>query len=205
MSAWRSLAVGAAKLEDRHRDRRHQQYRQDRRARCTPARSRDPRCGCCVVAVGRRWYRHRPVPHRPGWWPRARAKSAHRSKRSFGSFASALASTGSSRGQLGALVADGGWRRREMLADDDCGVRMLERWRARQQMKRGGRQRILVGPAVESFTHQLLGCGVGHRADGHVRRRQAADVVGPAGDSEVRETGSAGHWTRGWRAGCWRV
>ena len=67
---------------------------------------------------------------------------------------------------------------------------MLERRRARQQMKRGGRQRVLVGAAVQRLTHQLLGRRVGYRADRHVRGRQAADVVRPAGDPEVRQQDS---------------
>ena len=77
-----------------------------------------------------------------------------------------------------------------MLTDDDGRVRILERRRARQQMERGRRQRVLVGPAVQAFTHQLLGRGVGHRAHRHVRCGQTADIVGPACDSEVTQQDS---------------
>ncbi len=55
----------------------------------------------------------------------ALAKSAHRSNRSSGFFANALASTGSSAGKVRPALADHRRRRREVLADDHRRVRVL--------------------------------------------------------------------------------
>ena len=77
-----------------------------------------------------------------------------------------------------------------MLADDDGGVGVLERRRTGEQLKCGGRQRILIGPPLDLSARQLFRCGVGYRANGHVGPSQTAGVVRPAGDPEVRQHNS---------------
>lgn len=59
-----------------------------------------------------------------------------------------------------------------------------------EQVEGRGGQRVLVGPPVEFTAHQLLRCGIRHRADGHVGGGEPADVVDPAGDAEVRQQNS---------------
>jgi hypothetical protein len=92
--------------------------------------------------------------------------------------------------RLGALSGDRGRRRGQVLADDDRRVGVLKRRSTGQQVKGGGRQRVLIRPAVELPTHQLLGRSVRNRTDGHVGGGQPADVVHPAGDTEVRQQNS---------------
>jgi hypothetical protein len=52
-------------------------------------------------------------------------------------------------------------------------------------VKRGGRQRVLVGTAVDVGTHQLFRRGVGHRSHRHIGGRQTADIGKLSRDSEV--------------------
>jgi hypothetical protein len=74
-----------------------------------------------------------------------------------------------------------------VLADDDRRVGLLKRRGTGQQMKGGGRQRILIRPPVKLRAKQLLGRRVRHGADRHVGGGQAADVIRPAVDAEVRQ------------------
>jgi len=48
----------------------------------------------------------------------------------------------------------------------------------------------LVGPSVDRAAHQLLGRGVAHGADNHVRLCQTADVIDAPRDTEVRQQNS---------------
>ena len=74
-----------------------------------------------------------------------------------------------------------------MLADHHGRIRVLERRASGEEVKCGGGQRILIGPAVQRHAHQLFGGGVRHRPDRHVGRGQAAGIVDPAGDPEVSQ------------------
>ena len=74
----------------------------------------------------------------------------------------------------------------------------MERRVPGQELKCTGRQRVLVGTPVHRLTQELLGCGVGHGADGHVRGGDPADVVDTAGNTEVGQQDST---TSHFRAG----
>ncbi len=62
---------------------------------------------------------------------------------------------------------------------------MRERRATSEQVVGGGRQRVLVGPAVERFAHQLLRRRVRDGSDCHVGRGQAHGVVISACNPEV--------------------
>jgi hypothetical protein len=66
---------------------------------------------------------------------------------------------------------------------------MLIRRRPCEKVKRGGRQRVLVGAPVDVRTHQLLGCGVGDCSHGEIGRGESADVtqLSPEGLLERRD------------------
>ena len=54
-------------------------------------------------------------------------------------------------------------------------------------MKRGGRQRVLIGAPVEIGAHQLLRRSIGHRSHRHIGGGQSADVGQLARYPEVRQ------------------
>ena len=62
---------------------------------------------------------------------------------------------------------------------------MLVRWHAGEKVKRGGRQRVLIGAAIDISAHQLLGRSVGHRAHDEVSRGKSTDVTEWSRNSEV--------------------
>ena len=64
---------------------------------------------------------------------------------------------------------------------------MLEQLLAGEEVKGARGERVLVGPTVERVPHQLFGCGVGHRADGHIGGGQTRGVLDHACDPEVRQ------------------
>ena len=63
-----------------------------------------------------------------------------------------------------------------MLTDHRHRIGILIRRCPGEQMKRRGRQRILVGAPVKVIAHQLLGSGVGHRPDRQIGRREPVGV-----------------------------
>ena len=89
--------------------------------------------------------------------------------------------------QLRAVVAEPGRLLVQVLADHRDRVGVLERRRTGEQMKGRGGQGILISPAIDVGTRQLLGCGVGHRTDRDVGLGDAADVGQVARNAEVRQ------------------
>ena len=53
---------------------------------------------------------------------------------------------------------------------------MLIRRRTSEKVKRGGRQRILIGPPIDVCTHQLFRRGIGEGAHGEVGHGESTDV-----------------------------
>ena len=62
---------------------------------------------------------------------------------------------------------------------------MREQLRPGQQVINGRRERVLIGSTIDWLTHELLGGGIGDRADGHVGGGDAAGVIEWSGDAEV--------------------
>ena len=116
---------------------------------------------------------------------RAWAKSRHVGYRWLGSLASALASTASRCARSGRRSDMRGGGVDQMVADDDGAIRVLKRWRAGQQVKGRGSQRILIRAAVERLAQELLGGHVVDRSHRDVVVGEVADVVDPASDAEV--------------------
>jgi hypothetical protein len=54
-------------------------------------------------------------------------------------------------GKAGSAVSQCGWWHVEMVADDDGGIRVRKQLRTGQQVVGGGRQRVLVGAAIDVF------------------------------------------------------
>ena len=74
-----------------------------------------------------------------------------------------------------------------MVTEDDSAIRIIKRWRAGQQVKGRGSQRILIRSAVKLLTQQLLGGHVADRSQGHVFVSEIADVINSASDAEVSQ------------------
>ncbi|ODQ84668.1 hypothetical protein BHQ17_26475 [Mycolicibacterium holsaticum] len=108
-----------------------------------------------------------------GWVPLVRQFGEARSKYRFQIYEILPAST------------EVGCRRVEMTTDDDGRVGVREDLRSGQQVVGRRGQRVLVGPTVQRIAHQLFGCRIGDRADGHVGRGDAARIVERAGDPKV--------------------
>ena len=93
-------------------------------------------------------------------------------------------------GQLGTGVGQHGWRGVEVTAYRDRRIGMRKQLQSSKQVVGGGCQGVLVSTTVDLFTHQLLGCGVGHRPDGHIGRGESTDVIDAAGNAEVGQQDS---------------
>jgi hypothetical protein len=76
-----------------------------------------------------------------------------------------------------AMVAQRGWGRVEMSADDNSWIGVWEQLQAGQEVVGGGSEGVLVSSPVQLFTHELFGRGVGNGAHGHVGRGDAAAVI----------------------------
>ena len=72
-----------------------------------------------------------------------------------------------------------------MLTDHDGGIAVQVQVRSGEQLESRCSKRVLVGAAVECQTHQLLGGGIGNRADRHVGLRQCGGIVDPSCDAEI--------------------
>lgn len=87
--------------------------------------------------------------------------------------------------QFGAELADR-WRRgHHMFGDDGRGAGRLVGLGAGEHMKSRAGQRVLIRAPVDRLAHQLLGSGIGDRADREVRGGQTRGVVDRPGDAEV--------------------
>ena len=62
---------------------------------------------------------------------------------------------------------------------------VLKRWRAGQQVKGRGGQRILIRSAVKRLAQELLGGHVTDGSHGDVVVSEVADVINSASDAEV--------------------
>ena len=89
--------------------------------------------------------------------------------------------------EFGSAVRNARWRGTQMVTDDDSAIRIIKRWRAGQQVKGRGSQRILIRSAVKLLTQQLLGGYVADRSQGHVFVSEIADVINSASDAEVSQ------------------
>lgn len=91
------------------------------------------------------------------------------------------------RGQLAAVGTDRGRRGVDVLADHHRRVGITI-WRyTGQEVKCSAGQCILVCPAVDRITRQLLGRQVGHGAHGRAGRRQSGRVVDTPRKSEISQ------------------
>jgi hypothetical protein len=78
-----------------------------------------------------------------------------------------------------------------MAPDHHRGIGVAEHRCTGQQVISGRRQAVLVGAAVDTGRGQLLGRGVIHRPDRHVRLGQTVGLSGVAGNPEVGQHNSA--------------
>src|SRR4029079_5298591 len=92
--------------------------------------------------------------------------------------------------EIRAAVAELGWCRVEVAADDDRWIGVREQLQAGQQVVGGGGQGVLVGTPVNALTHELFWGSVGDRAHGHVGGGQAVGGIKGAGDTEGGEEDS---------------
>ena len=67
---------------------------------------------------------------------------------------------------------------------------MRKQLQSSKQVVAGGCQGVLVSTTVDLLTHQLLGCRVGHRPNGHIGRGESTDVVDAARNAEVGQQDS---------------
>nr|CRL52805.1 hypothetical protein CPGR_00080 [Mycolicibacterium fortuitum subsp. fortuitum DSM 46621 = ATCC 6841 = JCM 6387] len=94
-------------------------------------------------------------------------------------------------GQFRFRIGELRWRRIQVVADHHRRVAVGERRGAGEKTVGGRGQGVLIGPPVERLTHQLLRCGVGHRADGDVGRGEPVDLIGATCDAEVGQHDAA--------------
>ena len=78
---------------------------------------------------------------------------------------------------VGATVAQRGWGRVEVSADDNRRIGVWKQLQSGQEVVGGGGEGVLVSSPVQLFTHELFGRGVGNSAHSHVGRGDAAGVI----------------------------